>query len=224
MSKNASGPLVVRHDVDEAEEMSPDSESTPVLTTNAALVIIDVQRGFADKGYWGARNNPGFEWNLERLINVWEHTGRPIVVVRHDSQSENSPLRTGQNGNELTDAVGAVSPALVVTKVVNSSFHGTPDLRAWLEAEGIRQLVLAGIQTNMCVETTARVGGNLGFDVLVALDATHTFDLTGSDGTTMTADELATATAVNLSGGGFARIVTTSSLEAASAALVAPRD
>jgi nicotinamidase-related amidase len=61
----------------------------------------------------------------------------------------------------------------------------------------------------MCVETTARVGGNLGHRVSVALDATRTFDLAGPDGSTLTADELTRATATNLHGGGFARIVST---------------
>jgi nicotinamidase-related amidase len=69
--------------------------------------------------------------------------------------------------------------------------------------------VLAGIQTNMCVETTARIGGNLGHSVTVAIDATFTFDLAGPDGTVLTADELTRATAVNLHGGRFARIATT---------------
>jgi nicotinamidase-related amidase len=75
-----------------------------------------------------------------------------------------------------------------------------------------RRIALVGIQTNMCVETTARVGGNLGFDVVVALDATRTFDLAGPDGSVLTADELTRATAVNLHGGGFARVVTTAQL------------
>ena len=50
------------------------------------------------------------------------------------------------------------------------------------------------------------MGGNLGFDVRFALDATHTFDRTGPDGTVMTADELARATATNLHGE-FATVV-----------------
>ncbi|MEK2478529.1 isochorismatase family protein, partial [Streptomyces noursei] len=90
-----------------------------------------------------------------------------------------------------------------------------PDLDDWFKAAGITQVVLAGIQTNMCVETTARMGGNLGYDVLVALDATHTFDLTGPNGWHLTADELARASAVSLHGGRFARVVTTDQLLAA---------
>ncbi|MFD0168380.1 isochorismatase family protein [Streptomyces decoyicus] len=105
-------------------------------------------------------------------------------------------------------------PELLVTKSVNSASYGTPNLDDWFKASGVTQVVLAGIQTNMCVETTARMGGNLGDDVLVALDATHTFGLTGPNGWHLTADELARASAVSLHGGGFARVVTTGELVA----------
>jgi nicotinamidase-related amidase len=103
---------------------------------------------------------------------------------------------------------------VLVTKTVNSAFYGTPDLDAWFKANRITQFVLAGIQTNMCVETSARMGGNLGYDVLLALDATHTFDLTGPNGWRLSAAELARASAVSLHGGGFARVVTTDELVA----------
>jgi len=175
----------------------------------AALIVIDVQQGFSDSAYWGPRNNPDFEANLERLLDAW--TG-PVVVVRHDSTSPGSPLRTGQPGNDLAPAVAAVEPALLVSKSVNSAFYGEPDLQAWLQGAEVDELVICGIQTNMCVETTARMAGNLGYDVTVPIDATRTFDLEGSDGTVLSADELARATAVNLSGGGFARVVTTAEL------------
>ncbi|MHB1171770.1 MAG: cysteine hydrolase family protein [Lacisediminihabitans sp.] len=188
------------------------SDQTISLASDAALVVIDVQRGFDEPSYWGPRNNPGFERNLKRLIDAWQASGRPIVVVRHNSNEPGSPLRPDQPGNDLVDAVAAIEPALFVSKTVNSAFYGTPDLRAWLEGRQIEQLVICGIQTNMCVETTARMAGNLGFDVLVPLDATHTFDLVGSDGVALTADQLATATAVNLSGGEFARVLSTASL------------
>ena len=68
-----------------------------------------------------------------------------------------------------------------------------------------------GITTDHCVETTARMGGDLGYDVLVVLDATHTFDRTGPDGTVVTADELARATATSLHDE-FATVVSTADL------------
>jgi nicotinamidase-related amidase len=102
-------------------------------------------------------------------------------------------------------------PDLLVSKQVNSTFHGTPDLDAWLRGRGLAGLVVAGITTNHCCETTARVGGNLGHQVLFALDATHTFDRAGPDGEVIAADELARVTAANLHGE-FATVVSTAAL------------
>ena len=100
------------------------------------------------------------------------------------------------------------APDLLVSKRVNSAFHGDPDLAAWLREKGIADVVICGIQTNMCCETTARVGANLGFEVRFALDATHTFDLGAKDGGTLRADELARVTAANLDPE-FGRVVST---------------
>ncbi|QDI70242.1 cysteine hydrolase [Streptomyces calvus] len=184
------------------------------IAENAALVVVDVQKGFEELDFWGRRNNPAADDNIAALLDVWQSTGRPVVHVRHDSRKPGSPLRVGHEGNRFKEYVErrrgkGTGGELLVTKTVNSAFLGTPDLAAWLRAEGISQLVLTGIQTNMCVETTARMGGNLGFEVLVAFDATYTFDLEGPFGWRRTADELAQATAVSLHGGGFARVVTT---------------
>ncbi|MGY3680712.1 nicotinamidase-related amidase [Streptomyces sp. TE33382] len=104
---------------------------------------------------------------------------------------------------------------LFVTKSVNSAFYGTPDLDTWLREAGVRQIVVAGIQTNMCAETTARMAGNLGYGVFFPLDATYTFDGVGPWGWTLGAEELARATAVSLHGGGFARVVGSRELVAA---------
>ncbi|WP_329229876.1 cysteine hydrolase family protein [Streptomyces canus] len=185
------------------------------IAENAALVVVDVQKGFDEADFWGPRNNPEADDNIASLIDVWQATGRPVVFVRHDSRKPESPLRTGYEGNAFKEYVerrrgkGAGGAELLVTKTVNSAFYGTPDLDAWLKGEGISQFVVAGIQTNMCVETTARMGGNLGYDVVVAYDATHTFDLEGPFGWRRSADEVAQASAVSLHGGGFAHVVAT---------------
>jgi len=178
------------------------------MDDTAALIVIDVQQGFDDPA-WGERDNPDAEANIARLIAAWTDASRPVVLVRHDSRSPGSPLAAGGEGNALKETVADAPHDLFVTKQVNSAFYGDPDLHAWLQARGIRQLVITGIQTNMCVETTARMAGNLGYEVTVPLDATHTFDLEGPAGIRLTAAELARATAVNLDGGGFARVVST---------------
>jgi nicotinamidase-related amidase len=180
----------------------------------AALIVIDVQQGFDDP-YWGDRDNPDAEANIARLVQAWADAARPIVLVRHDSRTPGSPLASGSPGNALKPVVADAPHDLFVTKHVNSAFYGEPDLQAWLDERGVRQLVICGIQTNQCVETTARMGGNLGYDVTLPIDATHTFDMAGPGGIRLSAEELARATAVNLDGGGFARVVSTDDVLAA---------
>lgn len=177
--------------------------------TDTALILIDVQRGFDEPKFWGPRNNPGAEANMKALLDAWQARRLPVVLVHHDSPKPESPLRPGQPGNDFKPELDGARPGLVFGKKVNSAFIGDVDLDAWLKRRGITSIVLAGIQTNFCCETTARMGGNLGYDVTFALDATYTFDLEGPDGTVLTADELSRATATNLHGGGFATVRST---------------
>jgi nicotinamidase-related amidase len=180
---------------------------------HTALLVVDVQVAFDDLDYWsptGRRNNPDCERNVAALIAAWRSAGRPLVYIRHDSDEADSPLRPEREGNAFRDFVGG-EPDLVVSKSVNSAFYGDPDLHAWLQERGIGRFAICGVTTNHCVETTTRMGGNLGYEVLFALDATHTFDRIGPDGELISADELARATAASLHGE-FATVVSTAEL------------
>ena len=175
-----------------------------------ALIVVDVQQAFDDVDYWGRRNNPACEANVARLIEAWREERRPLVFVRHDSDEEVSPLRPDEPGNAFKPEVSG-EPDLLVTKQVNSAFYGSPDLDAWLRERGISSFALCGITTNHCVETTARMAGNLGYDVLFVLDACATFDREGPDGEVVTAEELTRATAASLHDE-FATVVSTRDL------------
>src|SRR5215218_4061173 len=175
-----------------------------------ALIVVDAQLAFDDAEYWGHRNNAECEANIAALVAAWRAAGRPLVLVRHDSDEDGSPLRRGTPGNALRPEVEGPHD-LLVTKQVNSAFHGDPDLAGWLRDRGLDRIAVCGITTNHCCETTARVGANVGFDVLFVLDATATFDRQGPDGSWMTADELARATATSLHGE-FATVVATRDL------------
>lgn len=182
---------------------------------DTALVVVDVQRAFElEPEHWGPggrRDNPACEASVRALVEAWQAAGAPIVVVRHDSTTPGSPLAPGTPGNALRPELDGVEPALLVTKSVNSSFHGEPDLETWLRGQGLRRFALCGITTNHCVETTARVGGNLGFEVLLAADACHTFDRRGPDGEVVAAEDLTRATLASLHGE-FATVVRTADL------------
>lgn len=162
-----------------------------------ALIVVDVQRGFDDAGHWGKRDNPDCEANIASLLAHWTERSWPIVFVRHDSTNPASALAVGTSGNEFKDVISG-EPDLLVSKTVNSSFHGTPDLHAWLQSKGIEEVVICGITTNHCCETTARVAGNLGYDTYFVIDATHTFDRPALDGSMLPAALLSAVTAANL--------------------------
>jgi nicotinamidase-related amidase len=172
-----------------------------------ALVVVDVQQAFDDASYWGRRDNPGCEANVAALIAAWRAAGRPVVFVRHDSDEDGSPLRPGEPGHAFKPEVSG-EPDLLVTKQVNSAFYGEPDLDGWLRGRGISSFAVCGITTDHCVETTARMGGNLGYEVLFVLDACATFDRRHPDGGVVTAEELSRATAASLHGE-FATVVST---------------
>ncbi len=159
-----------------------------------ALIVVDVQQGFDDAGYWGHRNNRECEANVAKLTAAWRTAGQPIVRVIHRSVDPASPLHPARSGHALKpEAEGDVD--LEVHKAVHSSFHGEPDLHAWLTERGVAGIAVCGIATSMCCETTARIGSDLGYDLWFVLDATHGFDGTDLDGVKVTADQLARSTA-----------------------------
>lgn len=177
-----------------------------LIPRKAALLLIDIQRGF-DNPQWGQRNNPDAETNAAALLQAWRQTGRPLFHVQHLSQNAHSPLRAGSTGSEIKDIVLPQAGEPVIQKHVNSAFIGT-DLEDRLRHEGIMMLIIAGLTTNHCVETTARMAGNLGFLTYVVSDATATFDRRGPDGVLYPAQDIQAMTLANLHQE-FATIVTT---------------
>lgn len=180
------------------------------LPANAVLLVIDVQKGFDRFNEEYHRNNPALEVNIARLQRAWRDSGRPIIHVQHLSKQPDSPLRPGQPGCEIKEEVRPLPGEPVVQKSVNSAFIGTT-LEADLRRRGYTTLVLAGLQTNMCVSTTARMAGNLGFTTYVVSDATATFDNVGPDGKRYGAELLHDVALADLHGE-FATVVDTATL------------
>jgi nicotinamidase-related amidase len=86
-----------------------------------ALMVVDVQRGFDDAGYWGARNNPACEDNIAALIALARGRNWPLIYVRHDSTEAGSPLHPSEPGNAFKDVVTG-EPDVLVSKHTNSCF------------------------------------------------------------------------------------------------------
>lgn len=176
------------------------------IAQNAALLMIDLQKGF-DAPVWGRRNNPQMEARVSELLGVWRRSRRPVIHVRHMSTDPRSPLRPGQPGNEFKDQAAPLPGEAVIDKRVNSSFIGTP-LEKHLRRCGTRSLVIVGLTTNHCVSTTTRMAGNLGFRAWVVSDATATFDRVGPDGVRYRAEQIQAIALCDLHGE-FATVVDT---------------
>jgi nicotinamidase-related amidase len=176
------------------------------LDVTTALVIIDVQDVF-DEPRWGPRNNPDAEANIARLLHEWRRTGRPIFHVRHLSPAAHSSFHVSHAGSRIKQIVHPLEGEPVIEKSVNSAFIGT-NLEDRLHRAGITGLLMTGLTSNHCVETTTRMGGNLGFDTYFVSDATATFDRRGPDGVLHTAEEIHSMTLSNLNDE-FATIVDT---------------
>ena len=162
-----------------------------------ALIVIDVQQGFRDVNFWGKPANGEVYENIKLLTEQFRRLDLPIVVIRHDSLNPNSPLSPESSGNQLEPFLEGVGSVLI-TKTVNSAFYGEPDLHRWLVQHQIESLLICGITTNFCCETTARMASNLGYDTHFVLVATSTFDLPRVGGGVIAGAEVMQLSAANL--------------------------
>lgn len=163
-----------------------------------ALVLIDVQRGLQEIGFYGTeRNNMDAEENCGRLLTFFRKKQWPIFHVKHNSTDLGSPLHPGKVSNSFHPAVEPMINEPIFEKTVNSAFIGT-ELEARLKTEHITNLVIAGLTIEHCISTSVRMGSNLGFTVILVSDATAAFDKIGHDGNTYAADVIFHAELANL--------------------------
>lgn len=178
-----------------------------------ALLVIDVQESFRARPYWQAEEAQPFLANVQTLIERCRKHGIPVVQVFH--QEPYSPA-----GDPFHPSSGLVRamPELRLTadaifrKEVHSSLYGkTPDgttLEQWLREEGVEEILVTGIRTEQCCETTTRHASDAGFKVAFATDATLTFPMQSRSGRTFSAADIRERTELVLDGR-FATIVST---------------
>jgi nicotinamidase-related amidase len=173
-----------------------------------ALILVDIQKGFGDIEYWGGqRNNPAAELRASELLKTWRENTLPVFHIQHCSAIATSLLHETNAGNQFNDLVTPLKGETIIQKNVNSAFIGT-DLQKRLDDAGITTLIIAGLTTDHCISTTARMAGNLGYETFVVSDATATFNKRGPGGQNYSAD-LIHETALASLHKEFATIVTT---------------
>ncbi|MFC5474788.1 isochorismatase family protein [Paraherbaspirillum soli] len=128
-----------------------------------ALLVVDVQKSLLDEGPWNAE---GVLTAIERVSAAARAAEAPIVFVR-----DLGVVPDGELSPRLTVLAGDV----VVEKSYCDSFLGT-DLLSQLQFKGVKRLVVAGMQTDYCIDTTCRRAASLGFNVVLVADAHTTVD------------------------------------------------
>jgi nicotinamidase-related amidase len=163
-------------------------------TTPTALLCVDIQIGLnvTDTAYYGrARSNPSFERNIAGLLAAarrceahGHNVPLEIIHVTHRSSDPNSPLYPGKASAGIQPCAAPAEGETQLTKTANSAFVGT-ELADLIRAAGIKQFFIAGIATDHCVSTTARMAADLEVcgtreGVWLVEDCTACFDNHGS--------------------------------------------
>lgn len=175
----------------------------PRFLNDTALLLIDVQCGVDVLSHWGGangrRNNLDAEEHMARLLDGWRRIGLPVAYTQHDSRESASPLKLSEPGGAWKKGLEPAASDLVIQKDVNSGFIGT-NLEIELRRRGVGRIVVVGFFTNMCVETTVRMAGNMGFDTYLVDDACATTNRVGPDGTDREPELVHDMTVANLHG------------------------
>ena len=142
---------------------------------NQALLVIDIQDSFkTSPARWASRNNPKFEENVTALIKAFREASQPVIWVLHNDTDPG--FRPGDPEVKLMSFLERRDEEPLLVKNTRNAFTST-DLQARLDALGIRKVVVTGISTEQCCETTTRVAADLGYDVDFVTEATATFPI-----------------------------------------------
>jgi nicotinamidase-related amidase len=165
------------------------------------LIVIDVQESFRRRPYFTERGAEAFLAAQNALVAGCEERGIPIVRVLHTdgpAQADN-PFALESGHVVPLRGLRAFTPAFGVLKRRHSALVGT-GLEVWLTENGIGRLIISGIRTEQCCETTARHASDLGWCIDYVLDATLTFDMQQPDGSPLSAADIKARTATVLHG------------------------
>lgn len=133
-----------------------------------ALLIIDVQEALMAAKPYGAEN---FIKLLEEDLSKARRLGMPIIYVRH----LNSDLQKGSEGWQIDSRIAPLEDEVIIEKTYNSAFRETV-LKAYLDEKGIDKLIITGMQTNYCIDTTVKVAFEFGYKVAIIEGGTTTVD------------------------------------------------
>jgi nicotinamidase-related amidase len=173
------------------------------MSSQTSLLVIDAQQSFEHRPYWTQSDTPVFLDRLQALVDGAKARHIPIVQIFH---VEDAGVFSLASGHVKTLASLSIQPNAVFHKQRHSALVGS-DLSVWLIEHGIRQLIVSGIRTEQCCETTTRHASDCGYSVDFVTEATLTFAMTDRNGRHWSGAEIKARTELVLDGR-FARTLT----------------
>lgn len=143
-----------------------------------ALVIVDIQNDYFPGGKMELEGSAEAAANAARLLAAFRERGLPVVHIQHVSTRPGAGFFLPDTPGVASH--GAVAPRAgepVLVKHFPNAFRGTA-LEDELRKTGATQLVVAGMMTHMCIDTTVRAAFDRGFSCRLAHDACATRALT----------------------------------------------
>lgn len=175
--------------------------------TNTGILIIDVQESFRALPSWNSISNPKIVEVLQKLVQHARKNNDHVVWVLHHEPGTGNAFEEKRGYVKLLQGLEAEPEDICVLKTSHNAFT-TTNLAQQLQSRGINSLRLCGIRAEQCVETTARLASDMGFNVEVILDATATHPLPlWNSSRILSAQEIIDRTTAVLSGR-FATITT----------------
>ena len=151
-----------------------------------ALLIIDVQNDYFPGGANELSHPIEAENRIRELITESRECGRPVIYIQHFNSPDDTFFLEGTFGAEISERIKPTENDKVIVKRYPNSFLET-DLDEYLKGIGATELIICGMMTHMCVDTTVRAAMDYGYSVKVVSDACATMDLT-INGETLPAD------------------------------------
>ena len=147
---------------------------------NRALLVVDVQESFRQRPMWAASSAPDIADRVARLVTAARAAGDLVVWVLHTEPGTGGAFDPALGLVRLIDGLVPGDGDPVLTKTSHNAFT-TTNLQQLLTMHGVRHVMVSGIRTEQCCETTARVASDLGYEVTFVIDATATNPIENPD-------------------------------------------
>lgn len=147
------------------------------MENKTALLIIDIQNDYFQGGAYPLVNPNEASENASRLLNKFRDNQDLVVHVQHIAIQPGAAFFLPKTeGANIHEDVYPEPGEKIITKHAPNSFHDT-DLLYYLKFEQITHLVICGMMTQICVDSTVRAAKDYGFEITLIADACATLDL-----------------------------------------------